>query len=258
MPKSKSRRVVAIIQARMGSSRLPGKVLLDIHGAPMLLRVAQRVAGAKTIDQVVVATSASKDDDPVAEICRREGLACFRGHATDVLDRVHAAAEEHGANVVVRITGDCPVIDPQVIDQTVQAFLESDPPVDLALNRFVDDRTFPIGLDTEVCSYEALDTAWKHADKGYQREHVMPFLYDPPGRFRVLHVRSDGDFGGYRWTVDTPEDLAFVRAVYAHFAPDETFGWRDILELVRARPDLAALNANVQHKPLRSIDERSA
>lgn len=255
MPASNPR-VVAVVQARMQSSRLPGKVLEDIHGQPMLLRVVRRVRKAQTVDQVVVATTTSESDDPVEALCRAEGLACLRGEAVDVLDRVHSAAAAHHADVVVRITGDCPVIDPQVIDLTVRAFLESDPPVDLALNRFVDDRTFPIGLDTEVCSFEALDTAWKEADQAYQREHVMPYLYDPPGRFRVLHVRNDEDLGSYRWTVDTAEDLAFIRAVFEHFAPEEDFDWRDILALVRSRPDLAALNAGVKHKPLKSIDTR--
>ncbi len=145
------------------------------------------------MDETVVATTTSEKDDPVEALCLSEGLACFRGDPVDVLDRVHAAAAEHDADVVVRITGDCPVIDPEVIDQTVHAFLDSEPPVDLALNRFVDDRTFPIGLDTEVCSFAALDAAWKKADQPYQREHVMPYLYDPPGRFRVLHVRNDED-----------------------------------------------------------------
>lgn len=249
-------RIVGIVQARMESSRLPGKVLADIQGEPMLLHVVRRVQRAKTVDETVVATTTSEKDDPVEALCLSEGLACFRGDPVDVLDRVHAAAAEHDADVVVRITGDCPVIDPEVIDQTVHAFLDSEPPVDLALNRFVDDRTFPIGLDTEVCSFAALDAAWKKADQPYQREHVMPYLYDPPGRFRVLHVRNDEDLGGYRWTVDTPEDLAFIRAVFSHFAPDVTFGWRDILALVRSRPDLAAMNAAVRHKPLKSIDER--
>lgn len=249
-------RVVAIIQARMESSRLPGKVLADIQGEPMLLRVARRVQRAQTVDQVVVATTTAETDNPVAALCRRERLACFRGDAIDVLDRVRAAAASQNADVVVRITGDCPVIDPDVIDQTVQAYLDSQPPVDLALNRFVDDRTFPIGLDTEVCSFKALDTAWREADQPYQREHVMPFLYDPPGRFRVLHVRNEEDLGSYRWTVDTPEDLAFIRAVFQHFAPDDSFGWHEVLGLVRSRPDLAAVNAGVQHKPLKSVDDR--
>lgn len=249
-------RVVAIVQARMESSRLPGKILADIHGEPMLLRVVRRLERAQTVDQVVVATTTSPADDPVEALCRAEGLAWFRGDPVDVLDRLHTAAKMHKADVVVRITGDCPVIDPDVVDQTVQAFLKSDPPVDLALNRFVDDRTFPIGLDTEVCSIAALDSAWQRADKAYEREHVMPYLYDPPGRFRVLHVRNDEDLGDYRWTVDTPEDLAFIRAVFDHFAPNAAFGWRDILDLVRTRPDIAALNAGVHHKPLRSVDDR--
>jgi spore coat polysaccharide biosynthesis protein SpsF len=232
--------------------------LADIEGVPMILRVARRVAWAETVDEVVVATTTQPVDDPLAELCEAQKLACFRGHATDVLDRVYRAARDHASDVVVRITGDCPVIDPGVIDQTVSAFLASDPPVDLALNRFVDDRTFPIGLDTEVCSFAALETAWREADQPYQREHVLPFLYDPPGHFRVLHVRNDEDLGSLRWTVDTPQDLAFIRAVYAHFAPRDDFGWREILELVRSEPKLAALNADVEHKPLKSVDERGA
>jgi spore coat polysaccharide biosynthesis protein SpsF len=255
MPESDPR-VVAVIQARMQSSRLPGKVLADIQGQPMLLRVVHRVQRAQSVDWVVVATTTSESDDPVEALCLAEELSCFRGDAVDVLDRVYSAAAAHDADVVVRITGDCPVIDPQIIDLTVRSFLETEPPVDLALNRFVDDRTFPVGLDTEVCSFEALETAWKEADQAYQREHVMPYLYDPPGRFRVLHVRNDEDLGSYRWTVDTVEDLAFIRGVFAHFAPDDKFDWREILALVRSRPDLAALNAGVKHKPLKSIDTR--
>ncbi len=138
------------------------------------------------------------------------------------------------------------------------ALVESDPPADLALNRYVDERTYPIGLDTEVCTLAALETAWRQADQPYQREHVMPYLYDPPGRFRVLHVRSDGPWGDLRWTVDTPEDLAFIRGVYRHFAPRDDFGWREVLELVQSQPELAKLNAQVPHKPLRSIDDRAA
>jgi len=249
--------VVAVVQARMRSSRLPGKVLVDIYGEPMLARVVQRLRRAETVDEVVVATSTDESDDPVARLCRTAGWHCFRGHPTDVLDRVYGAAKAHSAAVVVRITGDCPVIDPGVVDLVVRAFMESDPPVDLALNRFVDDRTFPIGLDTEVCSFRALEIAWHDAVEPYQREHVMPYLYDPPGRFGVLHVRHAEDLGGYRWTVDTPQDLDFVRAVFAHFAPRDDFGWGEILALVQERPDLAALNADVAHKPLKSVDDRA-
>ncbi len=252
---SPERRVVALIQARVGSSRLPGKVLLDIEGVPMLLRVVTRVARAETVAEVVVATTTLLADDRVEALCREQGLSCFRGHPTDVLDRYHSAAVVHRAEVIVRITGDCPVIDPNVVDLTVRAFLGSVPPVDLALNRYVDHRTYPIGLDTEVCSFEALETAWRQADQAYQREHVMPYLYDPPEHFRVLHVQSDQDWGHLRWTVDTPEDLAFIRAVYRHFAPRDDFGWKEILELTQSRSDLAALNAQVPHKSLRSVDD---
>jgi len=238
--------VVAIIQARMGSKRLPGKVLMDIQGAPMLLRVAQRARRARTLDGLAVATTDLAADEPVAQLCADQGIECFRGSATDVLDRFYRAAVTFQAGAVVRLTGDCPLIDPGVIDQTVQAFLETG--VDLAANRLPEGRTFPIGLDTEVCSMEALHTAWREARAPYEREHVMPYLYDPPGRFRVLRVNAPVDLGYLRWTVDTAQDLDFVRGVYAAFAGDDHFTWEQVAELVVRDPELRARNADVPHR----------
>lgn len=251
-------RVVAIIQARMGSSRLPGKVLADIAGQPMLVRVVERARRATTVDEVAVATTTDESDRVVAELCARRGYPCVRGQPTDVLDRYVQAARERRADVVVRLTADCPLIDPGLVDEVVSAFLNADPPVDFAANRIPGDRTYPIGLDTEVCTFQALETAWKNADQAYQREHVMPYLYEEPGRFRVLHLRSQKDYGGLRWAVDTPEDLEFVRQVYARFGGRDDFTWRDILDLLEREPELMRINAEVQHKSFTDVDERVA
>jgi len=247
-------RVAAFVQARMASTRLPGKILAEIGGRPMLMRVVGRARRAATVDAVVVATTTSPEDDRVEDLCVTEGVACFRGHPQDVLDRLYHACLAIRPEVVVRLTADCPLLDPAVVDRTVTAFLRASPPVDFAANRFPGDRTFPIGLDTEVCRPAALERAWREADLPHQREHVMPYLYETPGRFRVLHVRADRDRGELRWTVDTQEDLEFVRAVYARFSPREDFGWEEILGLLDREPDLASINAGVMHKSYRDAE----
>jgi spore coat polysaccharide biosynthesis protein SpsF len=248
-------RVVGIVQARMGSRRLPGKMLADIGGQTMLERVVARLRRARTLAQVVVATTRDADDDVLAQLCDSRGVACWRGSTRDVLDRFHEAAHAFGAGIVVRITGDCPLIDPNLVDETVRGFLEADPPVDFACNRLPWERTYPIGMDTEVCSQGALEAAWREADQPHQREHVMPFLYENPHRFRMLHVRSvDPDLGRLRWTVDEEADLAFVREVYARFAGRDDFTWTDILRLVRNTPEIANLNAGVVHKTHRDVE----
>ena len=241
-------RIVAVIQARMGSKRLPGKVLQDIAGAPMVIRVAERSAQAGRIEDVIVATTNLPPDQSVADACRERGFACYRGSASDVLDRFFRAARQAQAEVVVRITGDCPLIDPAVIDLTVDAFLEAAPPVDFAANRLPDGRTFPIGLDTEVASIRALERAWNEATEPYEREHVMPYLYDSPGRFRILRVDHSENLGHLRWTVDTADDLEFVRRVYAAFPGRTDFSWQEVLKLMEDHPELAAINAGVAHR----------
>lgn len=241
-------RVVAIVQARMASSRLPGKVLADIGGRPMLLWVVRRARRTPGLHALAVATTTDAGDDAVAGLCATHGVACLRGHPTDVLDRFHQAAEAFAADVIVRLTADCPLIDPQVIGITLEAFLHTEPAADMAANRLPSGRTYPIGLDTEVVSRAALERAWREADRPYQREHVLPYLYDEPGRFRVLRVDHAEDLGAMRWTVDTPEDLAFVREVVRHFPGRDDFGWLEIVDLLRRRPELAAINAGVRHK----------
>lgn len=240
----------------MGSSRLPGKVLLDIAGQPMLARVVERTRRAKTIDTVVVATTTDLADDPVAEFCETQGYASSRGSLHDVLDRYYQTARQFKAAVVVRITADCPMIDPDVIDHTVNEFFRTG--VDFAANRLPPPwgRSYPIGLDTEVCTFAALEQAWKKASEPHQREHVMPYLYEQEGRFKVLLVNHDPDYSMFRWTVDTAEDLEFIRQVYARFEGKDDFSWLEVLAVIEREPGLVTINAGVKHKGLHDIDER--
>jgi spore coat polysaccharide biosynthesis protein SpsF len=249
-------RVVAIIQARMGSSRLPGKVLADLGGRPVLEWMLRRAGRAERIDEVVVATTISPEDDAVAEFCAAGGYPFTRGSIHDVLDRYYQAAQAHHADVIVRLTGDCPLIDPAMLDSNLETFLTSDPPLDFAANRLPDDRTVPIGLDAEYCTFAALETAWKEAQQPHQREHVMPFFYENPKRFSILHIQHEPDYGEHRWTVDTPADLELLRAIVSHFE-DDTFSWEKVLPLFEAHPDLAAINAAVQHRTQYDVDERA-
>jgi spore coat polysaccharide biosynthesis protein SpsF len=247
------RRVVAIVQARTGSTRLPGKVLAEIAGVPMLVRTMERARLAKTVHAWMVATTDDPADDAIALLCRARGYAVYRGSTDDVLDRYYRAAIQASAEVIVRLTADCPLLDPVLLDLTVQTFLESRPPADLVVNRLPGARTYPIGLDVEVVSFPALERAWREATEPNEREHVLPFLYDPPGRFRVLRLDADRDYGDLRWTVDTPQDLEFVRQVYARLGERPEFGWREVLALVQAEPALAEINAQVRHKTHRQV-----
>jgi len=265
-------RVIAVVQGRMGSSRLPGKILADIAGQPMLSRVYIRTSRAATVTETVFATTTDSNDDPVAEYCDFGGIPFTRGNQFDVLDRYYQAAKEFNADVVVRITADCPVIDPDLIDDAVNTLLGGE--YDFVANRLPPPfgRTYPIGLDTEVCIFTALETAWKDAKETFHREHVMPYLYEgvelstvnrqlqtgiSPRGYKIAQLHHSTDFGDYRWTVDTPEDLEFMRQVYARFDGRDDFSWKEVLDLVHDNPELMKINAGVQHKTLKDIDERT-
>ena len=249
-PAGKERSCLAIVQARMSSSRLPGKVLRDIAGQAMLARVVQRARRASLVSQVVVATTIDPSDDPVFAFCRQQGYPVYRGNLSDVLDRYYQAAREFGAEIVVRLTADCPVIDPEEIDHVVSVFLEEG--VDFAANRLPPPwkRTYPIGLDTEVCSFAGLERAWHEARLTYEREHVMPYFYDEPGRFRIRMLDYPQDYGHLRWTVDTAEDLEVINRVYRHFHNRNDFSWLEVLDLFERQPDLMDINAGIHHKYL--------
>ena len=277
------RRTVAIVQGRMNSSRLPGKILLDLVGRPMLEHVLERARRARSLDQVVMATTTDPSDDPVETFCRAKGYPVFRGDMFDVLDRFYQAARQFEAGIVVRITADCPVIDPALIDMTVQVLQSPDagrkPAVDFSCNRLPPPwkRTFPIGLDVEVCTFAALECAWQKADQKFHREHVMPYFYEgvvfsetsiplntrdhsmqtgiSPRGFCIAQLHHDPDYGAMRWTVDTPEDLEVMRSVLARFDRDD-FSWQDVLALQESEPEIFAINAAVEHKTAFDVDER--
>ena len=237
-------KVVAIVQARMGSTRLPGKVLKDLAGETMLARVVGRLRCASRIDEVLVATTDHTIDDPIVDECRKLPVQVFRGDQYDVLDRYFKAAEFASADVIVRITSDCPLIDSGITDKTIAYFLDELP--DYAANTIV--RTYPRGLDTEVMSFSALSRAWQKAQKPYEREHVTPYVLEHPSEFRLVSVVNDRDYGAHRWTVDTPEDLAFVWAVYDRLKSKGMFSWRDVLDLLDREPELTELNRGVVQK----------
>lgn len=249
-------RVVLIVQARMSSSRLPGKVLKDIAGKPMLEWVVERCRKASSVDFVAVATTMDSSDDDLAQFCERKGYPVYRGNLYDVLDRYYQAAKMFHADVVVRVTGDCPVIDPQEIDRLLSAFFESE--ADFAANRLPPPwkRTSPIGLDAEVCWFSALERAWKEAVEPFEREHVMPYLYDQDGRFKTFLLQYEQDYSAKRWTVDTPEDLELIRQVFQRLASPSDFSWREVLSLFEKEPGLAEINATVKHKSGLDVDSR--
>ena len=239
-------KIVAVVQARMGSTRLPGKVLKDLGGQTVLARVISRVRRCALLSEVVVATSTDSGDDIILRVCRDLKIEAFRGSEQDVLDRYFHAAQHTKADVVVRITSDCPLIDWEVTHHTIQQFLESYP--DYASNAL--ERTYPRGLDTEVMTASALERAWREACDPYQRAHVTPYLYQNPGVFRLLAVKNDVDYSLNRWTLDTLDDLKFLREIYSRFENRDDFSWRDVLALTERDPTLAGINRHIVQKEL--------
>ena len=241
----KNIRVVAIVQARMGSTRLPSKVLEDLAGEPMLARVVSRTRRAKTLDITMVATTTQPVDDAIVRLCEERGWPFFRGSEEDLLDRYYQAASAFRADVVVRITSDCPLIEPEIVDRVVNEFLSYYPEVEYVSNNL--ERTFPRGLDVEVMSFDALEKAWQEDCNPVWREHVTPYLRRHPKKFRTRNVANDIDYSYMRWTVDTIEDLTFVRKIYNHFQSDN-FSWKDVLNLLETHPEWLEINRHVQQK----------
>jgi spore coat polysaccharide biosynthesis protein SpsF len=241
-------RIVAIVAASTGSSRLPGKVLRPVAGATLLEHMIERVVAARQIDDVVVATSWEPADDGVRELCRRRGWACSSGHPTDLLDRHLRAAREGGADAVAKIPSDCPLVDPRIVDRVVRLFREAHWHYDYVSN--LHPATYPDGNDVEVLSLGALETAWQEARRPFEREHTTPFLWDQPRRFRLGNVRweQDRDLSlTHRFTVEYPEDFAFAQAVFEalHREGGEPFSLTDILRLLAQRPDVFQLNRHL-------------
>lgn len=230
-------KIIAIVQARMGSTRLPNKVMKEIGGVPMIELLLTRLARSRELNQIIVATSTDLRNLPLADHVRKLGYACEQGSESDVMERYLQAARAHGANAIVRITGDCPLVDPELVDAAVLRFKAEG--VDYLSN--VKPATYPDGLDIEVFTMAALEQAARETQSTYDHEHVTPYLRES-GRFSQAAMQAEEDFSGLRWTVDEQADLDVVAGVFAHFSPDIHFGWRQILALQQQQPELFTAN----------------
>jgi len=241
-------RTVAIIQARMGSTRLPGKVLRHLPGGSVLAWVVRRVRACPLLDETVVATSRLAEDDAVADEARRHGAAVFRGDAENVLSRYCGAAAEFGADTIIRITADCPLYDPAILTSMLERFRAE--PVDYLSNGGPVHR-YPRGLDTEIFSRGTLDVVCREAGRPYELEHVTPFIYQHPARFSLAGYTNTSDQSHHRWTLDTPDDWKLIEAVYNALGDGERiFSTAEVLDYLAAHPEVVALNAHVRQKRL--------
>ena len=231
--------ILAILQARLSSTRLPGKVLKPILGMPMLLRQIERVRRARGIDRLVLATSDDPSDDAIEKLCRENDIECFRGNLNDVLDRFYQAAKAVKPDYVVRLTGDCPLIDPEIIDRVIRHGIDGK--FDYASNTI--KPTFPDGLDVEVFRFGCLETSWREATLPSQREHVTPFIHQQPGRFKIGNYAGAQNLSHLRWTVDETLDFELIKQIYESLYPAKPdFDTNDVLALLDRRPELKTLN----------------
>jgi glutamate-1-semialdehyde 2,1-aminomutase len=233
-------KTVAIVQARLGSTRLPNKVMREVVGVPMISLLLRRLAAAREIDAIVVATTDNAVDDPFVRYLTEQGVQVFRGSERDVLDRYYQAAMAAGADIVVRITGDCPLVDPNLVDRVV-AELKSNG-CDYVSNTH--PPTYPDGLDVEACTFAMLERAWKDARATPEREHVTLFMKSAPDVRRV-NLTHSADLSAGRWTVDEPQDLELVRRVFEHFSPRTDFGWEEVMEMATRKPEVFEINRSI-------------
>lgn len=240
-------KVVAIIQARMRSTRLPGKILKDITGQPMLARVVERTRRATTLDEVVVATTELIDDDVVQQLCSERGWPCFRGSESDVLDRYSRAASEFDADAIVRITSDCPLIDPHLIDEHVNRLVARWGEVDFVTNML--KQTYPLGLAVEAMPNDVLMRMRRMSNTDVLKEHVTTLAYVEPSWFQIDHILHSVDLSNLRWTVDTQDDLALVRLIFQHFGHDR-FSWAQVLPVLEEHPGWCEIN---RHTPQKTV-----
>jgi len=236
-------KVVAIVQVRMGSTRLPGKSLIDIAGQPLLAHVIDRVCASAYVQDIVVATTTNPEDDPIEELAQKRKVVCYRGSVADVLDRYFQAARLAQADIIVRITADDPFKDPDVIDLVVRCLL-ADETLAYASNTI--EPTFPEGLDVEAFRFAALERAWQEARLPSEREHVTPYLWKHQELFHLANIRHSEDLSKLRWTLDYEQDLEFAREVYRRLYRGQVFKMDEILRLLRKEPQLAAINAGFQ------------
>lgn len=240
-------KTVIIVQARMTSTRLPGKILKQVMGKPLLAYQIERLRRVELLDELVVATTVNETDQPIISLCESLGIPHFRGPEEDVLARFYGAAMAFNAEVVVRITSDCPVIDPRVINKVIHFYNNHRLLYDYVSN--VLDRSFPRGMDTEVFTAKVLSEAFFEAKADYEREHVTPFIYNNTERYKLANVSYESNQSRHRWTVDTIEDFELIkRIIEALYNQNPNFSMEDILELLKCHPDWFLINSHVEQK----------
>lgn len=243
-------KVVCIMQARVGSSRLPAKVLKKIAGKTVLEHDVDRLNRVKSIDEIVIATTIEERDYKIVDEANRLGVKFFRGSEDDVLSRYYFAAKENNADVVVRVTSDCPLLDSKVTDEIIRFYLENYPRYDYVSNTL--DRTYPRGLDTEVFSFKALEKAFYEAKEDFQREHVTPFIWDNNKEFLNYQFKQSEDNSNLRLTLDTEEDLKLITEVYSELYDDNNnFGLEEVTSLFKRRPELIDINKEIEQKKIK-------
>lgn len=236
--------ILIIIQARSGSTRLPGKIMMPLAGKPLLVRMTERVMSADIPKRIVVATTTEKIDDEVEKLCAEYGIKCFRGHPTDLLDRHYKAALNFKAKYIAKIPSDCPLICRKAIERVARHFLENSGSYDYASN--LHPATYPDGHDVEIMSFETLECAWKEATRDFEREHTTPYIWENPDRFRTVNVEWETglDFSmSHRMTIDYPEDYEFIKSVYDElYEKMNDFTLCDIMLLLDEKPELLKIN----------------
>ncbi|MBT8379807.1 MAG: glycosyltransferase family protein [Ignavibacteria bacterium] len=237
-------KILTVIQARMGSKRLPGKVLLPLSGKPLLLRMYERVEAAKNAGEIVMAVTKEKIDDEIVKLCEKNNLNYFRGHTNDLLDRHYEAAIKFNADVVVKIPSDCPLIEPAIIDKVLISYIENRNKFDFVSN--LHPATYPDGNDVEVISFDVLEEAWHKAEKSLEREHTTPYIWENPDKFRIGNVTWETGFDysmTHRFTIDYKEDYDFVKTVFDQlYQIKSMFTLNDILKLLEERPEIKKIN----------------
>lgn len=243
-------KIGAIIQARMGSTRLPEKVMKNLKGKTVLDHVIERVKQSELIDEIIIATTTHERDAVIESEALRCRVKAFRGSEDDVLSRYYYAAKENNLDVVVRITSDCPLIDPTVLDEIIDFYLKNNYEIVSNAGSDLSNRTYPRGLDTEIFSFEVLENAFNNSKEKYQREHVTPFIYEKATK--VFYYKNDIDYSKYRWTLDTDEDFKLITEIYRQlYHGKHDFYLNDIVSLFERHPELRDINAHIEQKKIR-------
>lgn len=247
MNSSENKSIKVIVQARTGSTRLPGKVLKELCGKPILWHLWNRLCRAKKVDDIIIATTTLPEDDSIQTFCEVYDIPFYRGSSDDVLSRYYEAAKKHNAGTIIRVTADCPVIDPTVIDHLIYFYLAEK--ADYMSNGMV--RTFPRGLDAEIFSFQILERTFNEAKLEYEREHVTPYIYNHPEMFSLKSFLNTEDLSFHRWTVDTEEDFTLIKFIYdSLYHKKEIFLLEDILNLFAENPELIKTNQHIEQKKL--------